>query len=168
MAKARFSTTGLHPERAIDVNSLSNIAKRYVDARTVAISTAAGQTATAVFTQNATVKHSLGPVGQAGTLKAAYISQTTLAAGGTLAWHLVAYDASANAEVVLTATLDPEAATVREAQTFTLAATNVALDADDTLELHCVASDAVVSQDARGVRVTMVFEPSESDSQVDR
>lgn len=160
--KTAFSERGLPFGSAVDVAALSDVARRERDVRRVVITTAAGQKQTAVFTQNSTVKHNLGPVGLAGTLKAAYISQETLAAGGTLSWKLVAYDASGNAEVDLTSTVNPEAATVREAQTFSLAGTNTALAADDTIELHCVADNSVVSQDAQGVTVTLIWEPTES------
>lgn len=168
MAKARFSKYGLNPESAIDLAALSNKAKYITVSRPVIISSAAGATATAVFTQNATVKHALGPVGIAGTVVAAYMSQGTLAAGGTLSAALYAYDASANAEIALTSGLNPEAATVRESQTFTLAGTNTELAADDTFELHCTASDDAVSQDAKSVWVTIVLLKSEADTEVDR
>ena len=158
----KFSKSGLPYGSGVDLDALTLRAKYRTVTIPVVISTAAGKTPTAVFTQNSTVKHSLGPVGIPGTLRDAYISQTTLAAGGTLSWKLVAYDASANAEVVLTSTLDPEAATVREAQQFTLANTNVELAADDTFELHCTADNNTVSQDARGVMVTLVFENAEA------
>lgn len=160
--KEKFSARGLNTFSAVDVDALSDVARRHTEMRRVVIATAAGQKQTAVFTQNATVKHNLGPVGRIQTLKAAYLSCETLAAGGTLAVHLVAYDASGNAEIVLTATVNPEALTVREATAFTLAATNVELAAEDTLELHCVASDDAVSQDAQGVSVTCVWAPTET------
>lgn len=162
-SKAKFSEHGLHYEAAIDVGALSDVARRDVEVRRVVIATAAGQKQTAVFAQNATVKHNLGPVGLGGKLKAAYLSQETLGAGGTLTCQLVAYDASGNAEVVLTDTVNPEAATVREGQAFTIATTNVALAAEDTLELHCAANDVAVTQDAQGVTVTLVWERTETD-----
>lgn len=166
--KAAFSKHGLNPELAVDVAALSDTARRHVTTHRVVIATASGQTQTAVFTQNTTVKHNLGPIGVAGTLKAAYVSQGTLAAGGTLTMQVVAYDSSANAEIVLTDTLNPEAGTVREAQTFTIATTNTALAADDTLELHCAASNDAVSQDARNVIVTCVWEPTEAETSISR
>jgi hypothetical protein len=159
--KVPFSTHGLAPSACIDVDSLSTRARRYVEMRPVVIATASGQKQTAVFTQNSTVKHELGPVGQVATLKAAYVSQGTLGAGGALTLKLVAYDASGNAEIILTETVNPESGTVREAQAFTLATTNVELAADDTLELHAAADNAAVTQDAQAVRVTLVWEPSE-------
>lgn len=158
----KLSDRGLPWGAGVDADALTLRARMRTVTVPVVISTAAGKTATAVFTQNSTVKHNLGPVGAVATLRAAYISQTTLAAGGTLSWKLVAYDASANGEIVLTTTLDPEAATVREAQTFALDTTNVELAADDTVELHCVADNSAVSQDARGVMVTFVWEISEA------
>ena len=167
--KEKFSRRGLHSESAVDVAALSTIAGyKGPDMRPVVITTAAGQTATAVFTQNATVKHNLGPIGIAATLAAATISFTQVPAGGTLSVQLVAYDASANAEIVLTSTLDPETATAREALTFALAGTNVALAADDTLELHCVADNNAVGTVAQGVRVTCLWAPVEADASVTR
>lgn len=158
----KYSDRGQPWGQGVDADALTLRARQRTVVYPVIISSAAGRTATAMFTQNSTVKHNLGPVGAVATLRAAYISQTTLAAGGTLSWKLVAYDASGNAEVVLTTTLDPEAGTVREAQTFALDTTNVELAADDTLELHCVADNNTVTQDAKGVVVTAVWETSES------
>ncbi len=160
--KVKFSRNGLAYGAAVDVDALSDRASQVADHRRVIIATAAGQKQTAVFTQNATVKHNLGPIGRYATLAAAYVSCETLVAGGALTVGLVAYDASANAEVVLTATLNPEAFTVREGAACTLAATNVALDPDDTLELHCVADNVAVTQDAQGVSVTCLWDPTEA------
>lgn len=163
--KTAFSERGLPYGAAVDVDALSDRASWRPITVPVVIATASGQTATAVFTQNTTVKHTLAPVGVPCILRAAAISQTTLAAGGTLSWAIYAYDASANAEVALTSGLNPEtaAATAREAQVFTLAGTNVALVVEDTFELHCTADNNAVSQDAQGVRVTLWVEPIESD-----
>lgn len=161
--KVKFSTHGLAYGAAVDVDSLSDRARRRTETRRVVITTAAGQKQTAVFTQNSTVKHNLGPVGQPAILVDAYVSAEQAPAGGTLSWHLVAYDASANAEVVLTDTANPETVTVREAQQLAIAATNVALDADDTVELHCTASDDSVGTAAQGVSVTLVWETVEAD-----
>lgn len=158
---SKFSEKGLNKGARVDVDALSDIAQRYVDMRRVIIATAAGQKQTAVFTQNTTVKHNLGPVGIAGTLKAAIISCETLPAGGTLSLWLGAYDASANGEIVLTDALNPEGFTVREGASFVIATTNVALAADDTIELHCSASNDAVGTDAQGVSVTLVWEPTE-------
>lgn len=158
-----FSRVGLPRGSAVDIGALSTrAAYKGPDVRNVVITTAAGQTATAVFTQNATVKHNLGPVGLTGTLAAAYLSFTQLPAGGTLACHLVAYDASGNAEIILTDTVNPEAFTVREGGAFTLATTNVELAPEDTLELHCVASDDAVGTAAQGARVTCLWTPTEA------
>lgn len=161
--KTAFSERGLPYGAAVDVDALSDRASWRPISVPVVIATASGQTATAVFTQNSTVKHSLAPVGVPCILRAAAISQTTLAAGGTLSWALYAYDASGDAEIALTSGVNPESATAREAPTFTLAGTNVALAAEDTFELHCTADNNTVTQDARGVRVTLWVEPIESD-----
>jgi len=158
---SKFSEKGLNKGARVDVGALSDRAGYKVESRRVVIATASGQKQTAVFTQNSTVKHNLGPVGVPSTLAAAYVSCETLAAGGTLTWKVVAYDASGDTEIVLTDTLNPEAATVREAAEFTIATTNVALDGLDTVELHCAASDDTVTQDAQGVSVTLVWTPTE-------
>lgn len=159
---AKFSTHGLGPQSKVDIGALSQRAKYSVRTFPVTYATAAGNTAAAYFVINTTQKHRLGPVGIYGTLAAAYISVDTVPAGGTLDWQIVAYDASGNAEVVLTDTsTNPETITAREAQAQVLATTNVALDPDDTLELHCIASNATVTQDAVGLSVTLVFTPTE-------
>lgn len=164
--KVKFSTHGLAPSVVLDSESLSDRAAEKLDVRRLVIATAAGQKQTAVYIINSTVKHNLGPVGIYGRLLRAYISHETLPAGGTLSAKLVAYDASGNAEVVLTTTIDPEAGTVREAQAFALDTTNVALDPDDTLELHCAASNNAVSQDAQGVSVALIWNPTPSTGNV--
>lgn len=158
----KFSERGINKFRTrVDIDALSPRAKQFVETRRVIITTAAGQKQTAVFTQNATVKHNLGPVGLPATLKAAYVSQEQAPAGGTLSYRVVAYDASANTEIDLTDTIDPEVGTVREAQTFAIATTNVELAADDTVELHAVADNNVVGTAAQGVSLTLVWEPTE-------
>lgn len=163
-ARTAFSKRGLPYEGVVDIDALSLRARYRVERVPVVIASASGQTQTAVFTQNATVKHNLGPVGIPSTLRGAYLSQGTLAAGGTLSCHLVAYDASANAEIVLTETINPEAATAREGLGFAIATTNVALAADDTIELHCTASDDTVTQDGKSLRVTLIWETTEETS----
>lgn len=155
----KYSERGINKRiTRVDLDALSDRGKRVLDMRRVVIAAAAGQKATAVFVANTTVKHNLGPVGMPAILKAAYVSQETLVAGGVVSMRVVAYDSSANAEINLTNTLDPEVGVVREAQTFALATTNVALDADDTVELHCVADVTAISPDAQGVSVTLVWE----------
>lgn len=150
----------LHPSVVLDSGSASDRLAQKVESRRVVITTAAGQQQTAVFTQNATVKHNLGPVGLYGTLMAAYISCEQAPAGGTLSVALVAYDKSGTAEVTLTSTVNPEALTVRAGTAFTLATTNVALDPDDTIELHCVADNNAIGTPAQGVSVTLVWNPT--------
>lgn len=117
--------------------------------------------ASGAFTQNSTVKTSLGPLGFPGILEAGYFSFTTLPAGGTLQIKIVAYDRSADAEIVLTDPIDPETGTVREGKAFVLAATNVALDADDTIEVHQIADNNAVGTPAAGGFVSLVFKPTE-------
>lgn len=148
--KSKASERDMNPGMRIDVAALSPASRYKVVTRPLGD-----------FTQNTTTKFSRGPLGFAGTLVAAYESFRTKPAGGALSVTIVAYDASANAEIVLTAALDPEAATVREGQAFTLAATNVALAADDTIEFHCAAdNNAVGTQQVDGY-VTLVFQPTE-------
>lgn len=158
-----FSKVGLPRSSAVDVDALSVRARSRAVSFPVTYATAAGNTNAAYFVINATKKHRLGAVGIPGTLTAAYVSVDTVPAGGTLGWQIVAYDASANAEIVLTDTsTNPETITAREAQAQVLATTNVALAADDTLEIHCIADNNAVSQDAVGLSVTLVFENTET------
>lgn len=152
--KAPFSRYGLARGAAVDVEALSLKARYQV--RTFRI-------AGTVFTASTTTKHSLGPVGVAGTVRAAYLSTRIVPAGGTLTAGLVAYDASGNAEIVLTDTTDPETLTAREARALTLASTNVALAAEDTLELHAIAGSGAISPDATDMHVTVLFEVTEAD-----
>lgn len=149
--KVKHSQRGQNRGERIDMLALSPVARRQTVVRM----------SIGDFTQATTTKFSRGPLGFAGTLKSAHASFRTAPAGGVLSMKLVAYDASANAEIVLTSTLDPEAGTVREGTAFTLAATNVELAADDTLEIHCVADGSAVSQQQVDGYVTMTFERKE-------
>jgi hypothetical protein len=117
--------------------------------------------ASGAFTQNSTVKTQLGPLGFAGTLKSGYFSFTQLPAGGALSIKIVAYDRSADAEIVLTDAADPETGTVREGKALVLATTNVALDADDTIEVHTIADNNAVGTAAAGGFVSLMFDPVE-------
>jgi len=126
----KFSRRGLARHTKVDANALTDLA----GCKMIRVPWGA-------FTQNSTVKTSAGPLGFPGKIVAVYASAATLPAGGTLGDALVAYDASANAEIVITDTGNPEALTAREGATRTLAATNVALAAEDTLEAHTIASD---------------------------
>lgn len=114
------------------------------------------------FTQNTSTAFSRGPLGFRAKLEAAYLSFRTLPAGGTLSNKIGIYDASANAAVDLTATLDPEALTAREGAAFTLAGTNPSvIEADDTIEVYSTAdNNAVGTQQVDGY-VTLVLIPAE-------
>jgi hypothetical protein len=117
------------------------------------------------FTASSTVKHSAGAFGYPGTIKAAYLSCKTLPNIATSATvRLVAYDASANAEVNITEAFDVEDTTTalvaREAAAMTLAATNTAFDADDTIEVHVIAGGAITTNIADG-HVVLVFDATE-------
>lgn len=149
--KVPFSTHGLAPSACIDVDSLSSRA-RLIQIRV--------QLPDSTWDLNTTNKHNIGSVGIPGTVRSAYLSQATLVAGGTLTGKIVAWDASANAEVDLTATVNPEAATAREGQALTLAATNFELAADDTLEFHATADNNAVT-DGTDVVIVINFEPAE-------
>lgn len=155
----KFSERGLNKGARVDIGALSDRASYKVTNHRIVLG--ATEADTAYFTQNETNKHSLGPLGFIGTLVSAHVSSSAVPAGGTLSWGLVAYDASANGEVVLTDTANPESITAREAQALVLATTNVALAADDTVELHCVASNDAVSTDGAQVCVTCVWAPTE-------
>lgn len=146
-----FSKAGLPYHAGVDVGALTRAA-RYQVHRFPIVGTA--------WVQNATTKHNLGALGIAGTIVSAKFSGKTVVAGGTLTGQVVAYDASANAEVVITDAIDPETATAREGLALTLATTNVALAADDTIEFHAVADNSAVTDITEGV-LTLVVDPSE-------
>jgi hypothetical protein len=148
--KSKFSERGLNRETRVDVNALSPKARNKVLVLPIG-----------AWTQNTTTKFSRGPLGFAGTLISASMSFRTLPAGGALTLTVVAYDASANAEIVLCDAIDPETGTVREAKALVLASTNVELAADDTIELHSAADNNAVGTAAVDGYVTLVFKPSE-------
>jgi hypothetical protein len=152
MKKTKASERGgvLGPGGIIDIGALSERARRKP------VRGAAG-----VFTQNSTVKTSLGPLGFAGILEAAYLSTVTAPAGGALGVKIVAYDASANAEIVLTDVSDPEGLTSREGAAMVLAATNVALEPEDSIEIHTIADNNAVGTAQVGMVVSMMFKPTE-------
>jgi hypothetical protein len=152
--KSKFSAFGLPLEARVDVDAASPVLRRKVFRVPVP-----------AFTASATVKHNVGPIGYAGTVKAVYISFKTrpnIATSATA--RLVAWDSSANAEINLTDALDVEDTTTtlvdREAGAMVLAATNVALAADDTFEVHLIAGGAVTAAHVDGY-MTIVFEASE-------
>jgi hypothetical protein len=149
---AKFSEHGLNKMyRRVDIDSLSDRAK---------IIQIRQQLPDSTWDLNTTLKHNIGSVGIPGTIVSAYLSQATLVAGGTLTGKIVAYDASANAEVNLTDTINPEAATAREGQALTLATTNMELAADDTLEFHATADNNAVT-DGTDVVIVINFAPTE-------
>ena len=160
--KAAFSRYGKAPQAIIDADSASDRLAYKILTFPLYYSTAAGAANAGYFVINTTKKHSLGPVGIPGYVRDCYVTFSTIPAGGTLSHKLVAYDASANAEVVLTAAPNPEAATAREGQQLAPTTTNILLAADDNLEYHAVASNDTVTQDAVEVRVTVVFQPVEA------
>jgi hypothetical protein len=156
--KSRFSQYGLGNGRRVDIAALSPRARRRL------IHLRPGPRTTP-FTASATVKHNFGAIGMPGIVRAAYLSIGVLPNIATSATaRLVAYDKSGNAEVNLTDTFDVEDTTTtlvaREAAAMALATTNVALDADDTFEVHLVAGGAITAN-ATDLCVTIVFEPTE-------
>jgi hypothetical protein len=160
---SKMSERGKNRDLRVDVDSLSPIAARKI------IHLRPGPRTTP-FTASSTVKHNFGAIGQAGTVKAAYLSTGVLPNIATSATaRLVAYDTSANAEINITEAFDMEDSTTtlvaREAAAMTLAATNVALAADDTLEVHLIAGGAITAN-GTDVALVVVFEPAE-DSVID-
>lgn len=149
-SKQKFSLYGVPLETRVDVDSASPMLRQ----KNV-------RGASGAFTINSTVKTSLGPLGFPGTLVSGYFSFTTFPIGGALGIKIVAYDRSADAEIVLTDVPDPETGTVREGKAFALAATNVALDADDTIEVHTIADNNAVGTAAVGGVVSLMFKPTE-------
>jgi hypothetical protein len=144
--KVPFSTHGLAPSAIVDVDSLS------ARARLIQIRVQLPDSTWDINT--------IGSVGIPGTVRSAYLSQATLVAGGTLSGKVVAYDASATAEVDLTDGVNPEAGTARVGQALTLAATNAEIAADDTLEFHATADNNAVT-DGTDVVIVINFEPAE-------
>jgi hypothetical protein len=155
--KSKHSQRNQNRGERIDMLALSPVARRQTVLR-VPIGD---------FTQSTTNKWSRGALGFAGTLIAAYLSAKTAPVGGVLSTRVVAYDASANAEINLTNTVDPEAVTVREGTAMVLATTNVELAADDTIEIHNIADGSAVSQQQVDGYVTLVFERKEDTTIVD-
>lgn len=156
--RSKASETGWNPNRRLDVAAASPVLRRKVLRLTPG-------PRTTPFTASSTVKHNFGAIGYAGTVKAAYISTGVLPNIATSATvRLVAYDASGNAEINLSEAFDVEDTTTalvaREAAAMTLAATNVALAADDTFEVHAVAGGAITAN-ATDLCVVVIFEPTE-------
>lgn len=162
-----FSERGLNPLQAIDFNSLDIRARFRLDSRAVVVGST--EAATAYFVINSTKKHSLGPLGLGpALLTGAIISTRVVPVGGSLTCKLVAYDASADAEIVLTDAFDIETITAREGGSLVIATTNVALDAADTIELHCISDNNTVTTDANALKVTMYWNPSQPTDQAYR
>lgn len=133
---------------------------------TLALSPVARRQATRViplgdFTQSTTTKYSRGPVGFAGTLKAAYLACRTAPIGGVLSLTLKAYSVSGAAEITLCNSFDPETLVARTGVALTLATTNVALAAADTIEAHETADGSAVSQQIVDGYIILVFEKTE-------
>lgn len=145
-----FSKHGLPLYTRVDIAALSPVARREN------VRGAGG-----AYTQNSTVKTSLGPLGFAGILETGYFSYTTLPIGGALLVKVVAYDRSADTEIVLTDPIDPETGMGREGKAFVLAATNVALDADDTIEIHTIADNNTVGTAQVGGMYSLMFKRTE-------
>ena len=148
MKATRFSERGLERNTRVDAKALSDRAAIFQ------VRVPVGS-----FTQNTTTITSGGPLGVPAKLISAYASFGTKPAGGTLVLKAVAYDASGNAAVDLTADYDPETATNREAAALSLDTTNVALAADDTIETHAIASDDTVSAAGVGGYIVLNFRP---------
>ena len=155
--KSKFSQRHLNPQTRIDMPALSPVARRQTVMRIPM----------GDFTQSATDKHSRGPMGFAGTVKAAYASAKTAPVGGTLSTQLKFYDKSAAAEVAITDTLNPEALTAREGTVAVLAAANTEFAADDTLEVHNIADGSAVTQQQVDGYWTLVIERKEDTTIVD-
>lgn len=156
--KSKFSAFGLPLESRVDQDALSDVAAGRV------FHLRPGPRTTP-FTASSTVRHNFGAIGRAGIVTGAYISAGVLpniATSATVA--LAVRDKSANADIAITDAFDVEDTTTalvaREANAMTLAATNVAVEADDTFEVVCVAGGAITTN-ATDLCVTVLFEPSE-------
>jgi hypothetical protein len=159
--KAKYSVQGLPYESAVDVDALSMRARAIIVSQRLTISTAAGQHVTAVFAQNTTRKHPVLNAPCPMLLLGAVISAQTAPAGGTLTWNLVKFNGSTETALTDTST-NPESVTSRMGQVQVLAATNAALATGDMVELHCIADNNAVTQDAVTVQVTTYWQAVEA------
>ena len=151
--QTKFSESNLPANTLVDLDSLSPRA-RYQQV------TLGGLT----YTQNATTYAATSyTLPFPGILIAANISAQVVPAGGTLAAIVAAYDASANAEIVLCDSFNPETLTAREGAALTVATTNVALDAGDTITIRGTSSNDTVTTQAQGLSVTLTFQVTEAD-----
>lgn len=156
--RAKYSQRGQNRGTRVDVDALSPVARRRIRELHPG-------PRTTPFTASTTQKHNFGAAGFAGIVKAAYISTAVLPNIATSATvRLVAYDASANTEINLSDAFDVEDSTTtlvaREPGAMTLATTNVAIEANDSLELHLIAGGAVTTN-ATDLVVVIIYEPTE-------
>lgn len=155
---SKFSERGLNRDTKVDVQAASIRLRRQI------FHLRPGPRTTP-FTASSTVRHNFGAIGVPGTVKAAYVSSGVLPNIGTSATVALAVrDKSGDADIAITDAFDVEDSTTtlvaREAAAMTLATTNVAVEADDTFEVVCVAGGAVTTN-ATDLCVTVVFEPAE-------
>jgi hypothetical protein len=148
MALNKISRRGIARNVVVDTRALSDRANTFQ----VRIPVGA-------FTQNDTIEAYGGALGVPAKLVRADVGWLVKPAGGTLELQIIAYDSSANAAIVLAEDFNPEDAGVvnRESTTITLAATNVALAAEDTLEVHVIASNDAVSAAGTSGVVVLTF-----------
>lgn len=147
---SKYSVRGQPVNQRVDIAALSQRAGDY----RVALAAPA-------FTQNATTRGQQFVVPFPMTLRSAQMAYDVLPIGGTLTVGIVAYDASADAEIVLCDTMNPEVAamTAREGKAFALATTNVALDTGDTVCIVHTADNNAVSTAQVGGGATLLFTP---------
>jgi hypothetical protein len=152
MASAtKFSESNLPANTLVDLASLSTRAR-------LQQVTIGGLT----YTQNATTYAATSyTLPFPGILVAARISAQVVPAGGTLAAIVAAYDESGNAEIILCNSFDPETLTAREGTALTVATTNVALAAGDTITIRGTADNNAVTTQAQGLSVTLTFRVTE-------
>ena len=147
----KFSESNLPANTLVDLASLSTRAR-------LQQVTIGGLT----YTQNATTYAATSyTLPFPGILVAASISAQVVPAGGTLAAIVAAYDESDNAEIILCDSFNPESLTAREGAALTVATTNVALAAGDTITIRGTADNNAVTTQAQGLSVTLTFRVTE-------
>lgn len=159
--KQKMSERDLNFEMAVDVAALSDrAAVRVLTFPLIALAAPNGASA-AVFTQNTSTDHVLGPLGISGTIVRAMVSTARVPSLGTGSFSLYAATTDGTTKTLMTNTVDPEAMTANVGATFTIASTT-ARAATDVLFLRCTADNNAVATDASAVKVTVLVVPTDT------
>lgn len=156
---SKFSDAGLPFEARVDILSLTDRAAWRPVTFQVLTGSAPLSENTAVFVQNASTDHVLGPAGIPCYVRAATVSSSRVASLGAGSYSLYVATTDGTTKTLLTNTVDPEAITANVGSAFTMAATNRLIAATDVFFLRATADNNAVGTDARSVRVTLWLEP---------